>query len=63
MLVPLFTMTFGGVGGVVFVVLWVTVVAPMALKDIWQKATVYVPLPPRAPERSMTAADGSPSRP
>jgi len=36
---PLYCLSFGGVGGIVFVLLWCTVVAPMALRDLWKADT------------------------
>jgi hypothetical protein len=55
---PLFVFVFGGIAGILFVVPWCGVVAPMALRDIWAKDSVYVPVPPIPPLQSMTTING-----
>jgi hypothetical protein len=58
--VPLFVVTFGSAGGIVFFLIWCTVVAPMALRDIWKKDWVYVPgTRAGVPAPSLTSWDGT----
>lgn len=57
---PLFCGVFGNVPGIIFAVLWCTTIGQMAMRDIWAKDSIYVPVPRLSPERSMTTFDGKP---
>jgi hypothetical protein len=59
-LLPIFTGIFGGIGGIIFTGVWCTTIGRMALKDIWKKDSIYVPVPRFSPEQSMTSFDGKP---
>jgi hypothetical protein len=59
-LVPIMSLVVGSGGGLLLTFLWSTTVAPLALRDIWARETVYVPIPPIAPLKSLTMYDGTP---
>ena len=56
---PIFVGVFGGLGGILFVVIWFGVVAPMALRDLWKADTLFVPGQRSAPPPTPTSYDGS----
>jgi hypothetical protein len=56
-LVPILSVALSA-GGILLSVLWSTTVAPLALRDIWAKESVYVPIPPIPPLQSMTTING-----
>jgi hypothetical protein len=57
-ILPIFTAVAGGIGGIMFTGLWCTTIARMALKDIWKRDSIYVPVPRHSPEQSLTTYDG-----
>ncbi len=58
-LLPIFVGMFGGIGGIVFVGIWVFVIAPMALKDLWKADRTFIPAQRSGPPPAPTSYDGS----
>jgi hypothetical protein len=56
--VPVLSLVLGSGGGILLTVLWSTTIAPLALRDIWAKESVYVPVPPIPPVQSLTTVNG-----
>jgi hypothetical protein len=57
---PIFCLVFGGIGGILFCAVWGGVVAPMALRDLWKADTLYIPGQRTAPPpTTLTSYDGS----
>jgi hypothetical protein len=56
---PIFVGVFGGIAGVVFVGIWVFVIAPMALRDLWKADTVFIPGQRSGPPPAPVSYDGT----
>jgi hypothetical protein len=57
---PIFCLVFGGIGGILFCAAWGGVVAPMALRDLWKADTLYIPAQRTAtPPSTLISYDGS----